>query len=243
MKPLFRSGFTIIEVMLVLSITGLLMAGAIIGVGASVNNQKYRDTLSSLQDLLQKQFNNVNNTSHYGSTWKCSISGGNPTLVDVGSSQSSGKSDCVMLGKYITTSNGQDISIRNVVGVASTSFASDDITALTNSRIVVSSAGSESYTLSWGSTLKNTSGSIISFSVLMLRSPTSGVIRTFINSGSVTADNNIRNLINTTYLQNSMKACIKSDGSINSDKSAIFIAAGAANASSVEIQGDSISGC
>ncbi|MEP6710564.1 MAG: prepilin-type N-terminal cleavage/methylation domain-containing protein, partial [Candidatus Saccharibacteria bacterium] len=50
-------GFTIIEVMLFLAISGALAVGILIGSNVAITSQRYRDSLNSLQSLLQQQYN------------------------------------------------------------------------------------------------------------------------------------------------------------------------------------------
>lgn len=243
MKTLYRAGFTIIETMLFLAISSLLIVGVIMATGGTLGAQRYHDSITSLQSVLQRQFSDINNIDHSSSTWTCTIVGSDPVVSNSGSNSASGKSDCVILGKYITTSNGKTLVIKDVVGVAIYGSYSNDIVALTNSRIAVSQMGIETYDIEWGATLKKTDGSIVNFSALMLRSPASGIIRTFINPTAVVADSNVRTLVAATYLQNSLKACIRYDGSIGSDKTALFITANVADAGGIELQGDTLSGC
>ena len=245
MKSLSASGFTIIEVMLVLAISSLLTMGAVIGLSGSLNTQRYRDSVSSLQSLIQKQFSDVNNVSNSTSTLNCVVTAGVPALTDSGGvSVSNGKTDCVILGKLITTQGGKTVFTYNVVGAVAS--GSGDVDILKKSNIILNSVDVDSYDLEWGASLKNTNGSIANFSVLIVRSPASGAIRTFINPTVGVASSadvaTLRSLVtdgNGANLQNKLLVCVKSDGSIRSDRTAIFIKAGAASSSGVETQGES----
>ena len=53
MKRVASRGFTIIEVMLFLAITGLLAVGVLATVGNSINVQRYRDAVVTLQTEVQ----------------------------------------------------------------------------------------------------------------------------------------------------------------------------------------------
>lgn len=243
MKSLSTSGFTIIEVMLVLAISSLLTMGAIIGLSGSLNIQRYRDTVSSLQSLIQKQFSNVNNISNNDGTLNCTIVANAPVLTDTGSSVSNGKSDCVILGKLITTNDGKTIVTYNVIGAAVSGAFSGDVPILQASKIILNSVGVESYDLEWGASLKNPDGTASKFSVLVVRSPTSGAIRTFVDPDIGIASSgdtiNLRNIVTAGKLQSQLKVCVKSDGSIHSDRTELFIKAGTASSSGVEMIGES----
>ncbi|MEI7539704.1 MAG: prepilin-type N-terminal cleavage/methylation domain-containing protein [Candidatus Saccharibacteria bacterium] len=247
MKSLSTSGFTIIEVMLVLAISSLLTMGAIIGLSGSLNTQRYRDSVSSLQSLIQKQFSDVNNVSNVDSTLNCAVVAGAPVLTDAGVNVSKGKTDCVILGKLITTNDGKTVFTYNVIGAAISGAFTGDVAMLQASKIILNSVGVESYDLEWGASLKNINGTVAKFSVLIVRSPASGAIRAFIDPAIGIASSgdtiNLRNIITAGKLQSQLKVCVKSDGSIRSDRTAIFIKAGAASSSSVETQGESTSGC
>jgi type II secretory pathway pseudopilin PulG len=244
MKTAYKAGFTIIEAMLFLAISGLFVVGVIIATGNSIGTQRYRDSVVSLQTVLQRQFSDINNVDHSSSTWKCVVSGGVPVITNTGSTVASGVSDCVILGKYITSSDGKTITIKDVVGVTIYGSYSSDIAALVSSNIVISPMGVETYGLEWGTVLKNTSGTTYTFSMLMLRSPISGIIKTFVIPNVVVLDSNVKTtLLNSTYLANPLRACIKFDGSINSDKTAINITANASNSGAIELLGDATSGC
>jgi type II secretory pathway pseudopilin PulG len=230
MSRLNNGGFTIIETMLFLGITGLLIFGVLAGVGSSINAQRYRDSVVSLQAVLQKQYSEVENVSTTDSGTCNGIS-----------NQFRGQSDCVIVGRYISTNNGRELVIKTVSlnKTPTTTAASDDLLALKNdSSVVFSGAEAETYDMEWGTSLRPSS-----FSVLIIKSPFSGGIRTFVDPGSAIDD--IKSLINVNNLKSSSSAkmCIESNGLSGDVPSAVTVAAGASNSSGVEIKGGGISGC
>jgi len=54
-----RVGFTIIEVMLFLALTGLLLSGVLIGLGSNLSRQRYNDAVEDIADILQDQYSFV----------------------------------------------------------------------------------------------------------------------------------------------------------------------------------------
>lgn len=247
MKLLEGAGFTIIELMLFLAISGLMFVGILASTGGSVNVQRYKDSVTSLQSYFQKQYSGVINTNNDVSTNDCG------TSVDV----SRGQSDCVILGKLITSSNnGESLLVRRIIGVDNDLYnpGNDDVTIFnTFSPSILTATGSkndliqETYPLEWGAVLKTdvASGKNTSrFSILILRSPVSGAIRTFIDSSmEVTNNAQLRAMISATYSVNQLKTCVDGNGLYDGPKSAVIIHANAASQSDVEVVGDKDSGC
>lgn len=56
-----RVGFTIIEVMIFLAISGLLIMGIILGSGATIARYRYNDSVQNLAELLRQQYSTVVN--------------------------------------------------------------------------------------------------------------------------------------------------------------------------------------
>lgn len=54
-----RVGFTIIEVMLFLALTGLLLSGVLVGLGSNISRQRYNDAVEDVADILQNQYSFV----------------------------------------------------------------------------------------------------------------------------------------------------------------------------------------
>lgn len=241
-----KSGFTIIETMLFLGVTGLLVVGVLVGTGASISIQRYRDSITSLQSLLQQQFSDVANVSNgRNGDWVCD-SNGTITEQTVGVGTARGQSDCVVLGRLITTTNtSHAILIRDVVGYVPSSLvlAQNDLDALKQYNIRVSPVSSSSYNVEWDSSLLKPGGNIpATFSILILQSPLSGIIRTFIDPATVVVDDDISSLIKQSALTESAKICIDPNGIFNGNKMAVLVTAGASSASGVETLGGN-SGC
>ena len=58
----FRRGFTIIEVMLFLALTGLLLVGILGGLGGNIARQRYNDAVQDLANILRDQYSFVSDT-------------------------------------------------------------------------------------------------------------------------------------------------------------------------------------
>jgi type II secretory pathway pseudopilin PulG len=244
MKLWVKAGFTIIETMLFLGITSLLVMGVLVGTGTSINIQRYRDSVSSLQAILQQQYSDVSNVdNNRDSSWACdNTATPKPTIPGGGIAR--GQSDCVILGRLITTTDSHTLSIKTIVGYISSYVASDDLKALQNYQIQISPVTSETYEIEWNSSLVQPSGNIpMVFSILILRSPLSGIIRTFIDSNSVVDNSNVKDLINSDALKQSAKMCIDSNGLFTTAKTAVEVMANSASASGVEVLGEATSGC
>lgn len=233
MKRLNNSGFTIIETMLFLAITGALIASLLIGVGGSINAQRYRDSVVSLQSILQKQYSEVANVNNVA-TGACASASG----------VSRGQSDCVIIGRYITTNNDQKLTIKTVFlnKMPNTTAGHDDIAALTtdDSTLTFNILGNgETYDAEWGVSFIPPR-----FSILIIQSPSSGMIRTFINPNALVTDDNIKSLVAVGYLAStsSVEICVQPNGLSGGKPSAVIVNAGSANASGVETKGEA-NGC
>lgn len=233
------AGFTIIETMLFLGITGLLVMGVLVGAGTSINVQRYRDSVKSLQSVLQKQFSEVSNVSNDGTA---DASCGNSPR---------GQSDCVILGRFITTTDSKKVSIKSVIGTIPNfpTASTNDVDVLKDYGINVSPVNGEMYDIEWGASIDSPilpSGiHPIVFSMLILRSPLSGTIRSFVSEDTTTPvlDGDIESLLTTANLSHSVTACVNSNGMFAGGKSAVLITANATSAGGIETLGEATSGC
>jgi len=248
MKSLVKAGFTIIETMLFLGITGLLVAGILVGTGNSINAQRYRDSVSSLQATLQKQYSNVASISNNRDANLSCNSNSALTVTSPGAGTPIGQSDCVIIGKLITNEGKDRLVIQDLIGYPSlvADSATNDLDTFKAYGIKTSSnLSSETYDIEWGSSIVSTDNKYSSnaFSMLILRSPSSGVIRTLIDNSSKFTGANFDEILKQEYLDNSLKLCLNSNGLFTSGGMAVVVAANTTSASGVDIQGEATSGC
>lgn len=244
-----KFGFTIIEVILFLGITGALVASIFIGTGNSIGVQRYRDSVVSLQAFLQKQYSEIENVDNQNNFTESTAFCGNMTYK--------GQSNCAYLGRFITVSNlasGSRLVTQNVIGrtpaASASSFNDISVFGSTGYNIRVSSATNSvyNYDLEWGAQIVNTAGASFNFSILILRSPASGVIRTFVNNTAIVPSGNIQSstlLLSQAGLTKSIKMCVKPNNNnvVSGRRRAVVLNANASGASGIELLTENDSGC
>jgi hypothetical protein len=209
----------------------------IIGTGTAINAQRYRDSVTSLQSALQEQFYEVANVDNQRP--KSASCGGSVNEV--------GQSNCVILGRYITPVAGQSLSIKSVLGHLDIdeTLSQNDVSAFQQYNPQISPIPADSYEIEWGSLMaKPGTNSDLTFSMLILRSPVSGAIRTFIDPHKIISDNNINRLLSVvpSALNKSVKICLNSNGLATGVRMAVLVDANATGPNAVEVLGDN-SGC
>lgn len=232
------SGFTIIETMLFLAITGLLIMAIMMGTGNAINAKRYRDSVVSLQAVLQQQYSEVLNVS--------STSDGTEACKSGAGVVPAGKSDCVVVGRYITSAGSSDtLTIKGVIAdITGSSSTGSEIEQIADGyNVRVSPMDPTSYRLEWGTTWVEKSSHSQNFSILIIRSPISGTVRTFINNNQVITDNDIASLINVIYLERGLDVCVQPMGLFSAGASSVSIVANATNANGVVVAGEVTSGC
>jgi type II secretory pathway pseudopilin PulG len=182
-----KHGFTIIETMLFLAITGFLVIAILVGSGVSIGQQRYRDSVNSLKAYIQQQYNEAGSiVNGRGSAWTCNAAAAIAETPPA-SGQSRGTSECVILGRYITVDEaGTKLTASNVVGYKSgTTATTSDITELkTNYTLSVSPINQETKEVSWGAqVVKQKTTTPMPFSMLIIRSPLSGSVLGFTAEG------------------------------------------------------------
>lgn len=101
-------GFTIIEVMLFLAVTGLMMAGILVNATSSINAQQYRDGVESTRNSIAGQYSAVYSMQIFSLTREGSDSERNDINVDPCQwlegnevSVNRGTSDCFYTGRLV----------------------------------------------------------------------------------------------------------------------------------------------
>lgn len=181
-----HNGFTIIEVMLVLAISGSLVVAIMVGSSTAINQQRYRDSVNSLKSFIQNQYDQVSNTVND----RTGAEGCTSAATITAAPQSRGTSDCVIIGRLVTLApNGTDLSAVDVVGYRANNVvvapSTTDLAELQTYKLGISNANSDSDTVSWGAKVvsPNTTNAY-GLTMLIVRSPQSGSIMTFTAAGA-----------------------------------------------------------
>lgn len=216
-------GFTIIEVMLFLAISGLMVAGMFIGISGSINRQRYEDAVYSFQDYMQSQYNLVDNVRNNRSDSVAGCDGG-----------SRGTSNCAIVGRLVTTTDGRNFISEPVFARNSTPDPTGNVTELLG-RLQLTTANTatdnENHQLAWGTRIytdrahpdaSNTS------QLLVLRMPTSGVVRTFFRTTPG------RDLASGWSSATQLALCVEPDGLIKSNALGVRVLVNAINTNSVQ---------
>lgn len=180
-----RAGFTIIESMLFLAISGLMIVGVIAGAGVSINVNRYKDSTTSLDAYLQGQYDKAINVQNDRNNQLGCVGGVITDGSNQAQAQARGTSTCTVIGRFISVTNGgTTLESQPVYAGTDGSTYSDDLTALAKSSLFLSNGAEspESYTLEWGTKLLKPKSSEVlqSMKLLIVRSPSSGAIRTFV---------------------------------------------------------------
>ena len=127
-------GFTIIEVMLFLAISGFLVVGIIAGTGVSISRQRYNDSVQTFTQFLREQYSSVTNIHIaerdndgicYGVNPETAIGDGSITADEIagGAGNISGESgrgrtSCLVYGIMVTfgLNNGNEVQVSPLIG-------------------------------------------------------------------------------------------------------------------------------
>lgn len=227
------TGFTIVEVVLFLGITGLIMAFMLNGLGSQLNERRYQDATTSLVGYLQKQYNlvtNVNNSRPQG------VSFGDCNTTGV-----AGTSDCTIVGRILhsgpAASETTAITSAWVVAmqdVTTLNAAALDVTVLSEARLTEVPDG-ETYEVSWGTKLVQATNYAqpLTFTILIVRVPTTGVIRTYVDTD---ANKGPHDIVGSANVSTDFKLCVDPAGLLrtSADPAGALIRKAAANSSGVE---------
>jgi type II secretory pathway pseudopilin PulG len=241
-----QTGFTIIETMLFLAITGMLATAILVGSGVAIGQQRYRDSVNSIKSYVQQQYSGVTNVvNDRDKAWTCDANG-NVIQADALGGEARGTSDCVLLGRLITVDNtGTKLTTSNVIGykAAGTATAQSDILELTtNYKLTASPIDQDVTSVSWGAQLvKPKSTTPMPLSMLIIRSPLTGAMMTFTAEGS---EQNIQGLITTQNMAQKRDLCVNADpGSFVGRRLEVSIDAFATSQGAVQIPAEGSSVC
>lgn len=227
MKQIKQSGFTIIEVVLFLAISGLLAVGLMVGTGVAIQRQQYRDSVQSYANFLRNQYGQVISVENReGVDRECPLRAGTDPR---------GRSSCVIVGRYIaaTDASGQKYSTYPIY--ATEDGADNWVFGYDNDK-----ADGE-YEPSWGvnTLLVDGSATRAPFSVVMSRHPETGVLAIHANPATVSSAD-VGGLIDVN--EDDQEICVFSNGWLIGERQSVFIGAMAGSGDAITV-GNASSDC
>ncbi|MBC7868849.1 hypothetical protein H7X69_01555 [Candidatus Saccharibacteria bacterium] len=242
MSARYKPGFTIIETMLFLAVTGVLIAAILIGTGTSINIQRYRDSVSTFKAGLEQQYSDVSTVRNEvrADAVSCDT---NALITTSGTLLPRGQSECVVLGRYLTI---DDTVITTSTVIGNTAVApsyTTDINELQSYNLSLLTTSTETSQLEWGARIAWPSGGVDArtptmprqIALLILRSPTSGLTYTFSSNDANMSLKDIVKAGDTVPGQAQQRLCVNSDGGFEGGL-AVVIGSYASTASSIQVR-------
>lgn len=220
-----RPGFTIIEVMLVLAITGLMLVGVIAGTYSSIATQRYNDSVRSFSEFLRQVFAEVispqslgeGNSDHeavYGKVAVFGINAGTGNATDAvytatlvgGTHPPRNESKFIAELGYVDNTDPRK-------SVAAHLFCGEGAQASTL----------DEYIPMWEAKINDTSNRTLRGTLIIARSPSSGTVHTAFTSTVYDIKGDCKNASNSLqqdlqnnqaqFTQDNLDFCIVSDNS------------------------------
>ncbi|HEY0965214.1 MAG TPA: type II secretion system protein [Candidatus Saccharimonadales bacterium] len=237
-----QRGFTIIEVMLFLAISGLLAALLMTGWVSRVNTERYRDSVVTLQSFLQQQYNLVYNVENERSSeLQCT----SDAEAEPGS-EPRGQSDCVLLGRFIsvktTGQNGTKLTVQPIIGYEAPIPASPQPSSLLEllgeehykAKVTSVDLGlsSSELTVPWGAEFDNENGASFGedFSIAIIRSPLDGTAHTY---ATTTSTDDLNTLLTNGTEDQQIDMCLDSGTVFSGQRMKVIIRAFASSQNGV----------
>jgi type II secretory pathway pseudopilin PulG len=238
-------GFTVIETMLFLGVSGMLIIGVLVASGGAINSQRYKDATSSLLSFFQSEYDRVANVQNIRES-DVTCNAGDTSLSVSGGVSARGTTDCVIIGRLMTPSESGD-SITSHTVYASNDFSnvfsesgaqlSGDANAIQNSGLFVDEDLGESrvYRPEWGTRIVRAGSSDPdAWQILIVRSPASGAIRTYVTDDTGMA---LNTLVSSSH-ETERLICLDARGLVLTGNRGVVFSAGAAGSSGVKTLGD-----
>lgn len=244
-------GFTVIEVMLVLAITGALAVGVLAGVQSNITSQRYNDSINSFQAFLQDQYHQVGATS-------IQLRTSDPVCNPGSTDGLRGRTSCFVVGRLLVTNYGHGTGSDKASAVTWDVVASGltkqiidesktvtDLFSKPEVRASIDATTRSEHQLAWDANLRKPApngNQEARWMVLILKSPASGSILTYITSydGSeikqeFLKSSRLMTMITDNNLTQEATFCVAPKGFSFLTKRAVVIRANGSNASAVEI--------
>ena len=233
-----QKGFTIIELVLFLGITGALFAALMIGVNTNIYQQRYKDSVIAYKTLLEQQYADVAYPrNERNDKWTCNNETG--VQPEPNGGEARGTSNCVLLGRYIQVkSNGTQAEVGSVIGIqpADTSGLTGDLAVLAAYSPRRSPIDKTDYSLAWDAALQTIDHQSSSASFLILRSPASGLVRTFALEEPLPSS--LRDALTDARATAKVKNCVVPNGNVGLPTQSITVNANIGSANGIVLNGN-----
>lgn len=230
MKRHTVAGFTIIETMLFLAVSGALAVGLMAGMGAAIGAQQYRDSVQSYANYLRGQYSQAVAVENGHLTREACSS------LGAASTDYRGRSECVIVGRHVVATSGGTYTSQPIYAVQSS-----DATW----RYGVGAFDGE-YQTSWqaDTTIGATARAV---DVAIWREPESGRMRIKLNTGAgpLNTSEQVTGFIAATEVGDSGgEICVKSGGMlVAGERQSIFIDSRAASSDAIRVDNAVASRC
>ena len=135
------NGFTIVEVLIVLAVTGLLFVSAATVISGKQNQTAFNQAIQQIEGQIQQTMNEVS-TGYYpnAANFQCSASAGGPTIVAGANSQGT-NSGCIFVGKVmqfkVANTNPEQFETYAVAGLQQQGGSGPDVQSLLDAKPTV----------------------------------------------------------------------------------------------------------
>lgn len=251
-----QTGFTIIELLFFVAISGLLTISLLAGWTVMVNAQSYKDSARSLVIAIQDEYDSVYNvTADRDATYGCGQQG---QQVNVSNSQtknaknSRGTTDCVIMGRYLEL-NGTSMTSRPILGIEP---AVPSLTITTDKAAILEylptrlqddneSIPTGTFDVPWGASpyFKTDKSQAVHLSIVIIRSPTTGTIYTYHQSLNESQQLPGAQDVIQNGTQSELTLCLDPAAVVGQGVLAVRISANANSSESVSVVGDATNGC
>lgn len=242
------SGFTIVEVMLVLAITGLMLVGIFAAAAANIRQNEYRDSVYFLQNELKDQFAQAQNPANDRPKNRAKCFQGND--IPRGTSK-----NCFVVGRLVTGDSDEITSVP-LLGMASQSSSTGDENPQTkdiNNQagatdnangwwILRDNEAATTAKMRWGSTIGAKVGNETNdqFSIAIIMSPKDGSIRSYADNTLALNDAALYQLLRSSR---QLDVCVENDGMFAARPLAVRVVSGASSGSGVVVPREVDSPC
>lgn len=242
-----QNGFTIIEVSLFLALSALLAVILLGGWTQMIDTQRYRDSNRTLQSFVQQQYNLVYNVEN-GRSGDYSCTNGNVSEDGVNGVER-GRTDCVLMGRYIDIQDGAMLRVSAIVGSEVDNDTSADDAAsmlLRNPKTVVLTAGltETEFPMPWGATVVNPANEQPrNIAIAIVRSPLTGIVHTYVNDYGGGSAPTVQQIIQPANESSDTELCLEPGTNFAGGRMGIRINKYASSQSFVEAIGDKENAC